>query len=289
MGIPVTAREKLGQLIQHHFTKVRATDHQVAARIGVSAAEVEKYRKGLAVPDRETWSRLCGMISKGLWGAKELYSEAMREQDADKDQQVRALRRNGHTTVSNGQAVTNFGDKLVAATQSSPQSTAPAPVPAPATESAIHDDDADRDRRLPEGARSYEQRSRRIEFARAILRSRPHIPTRGPDGILALIRKEFDVGLSDAEIARARDDVSRDRRAAEPKASGRSSDNPTLENSGGAVNDADVSAGIELIMGAIPGLRSMTITVDETGAASVDYQIRRVEVTTVSSSLTVRR
>jgi hypothetical protein len=248
----------------------------------------QRWRQGALVPDRMEWKKLCGMVARGLWSFQGLHGEALVEQDEDRQAQLRSLRRNGngHTTGNGTAVVTNFGDKLVAAI------AAPAPIrvvepPQPTPEP---DDPAPDHYSRPPGWRQHDKRQERYDRALEIVRSRPSISTRGPDGLIALIQKEFGVGLSDESIGAVREQVARERAAAipPPTAPPPTPPGPPLVATA-AVNDADVSAGVELIIGAIPGLQQMTIAIDDQGVASVSYSVRRVEITTISSSLTVRR
>ncbi len=50
-----------------------------------------------------------------------------------------------------------------------------------------------------------------------------------------------------------------------------------------------VEAAVELILGAVPNLRTFTIAVDDSGEASVDYTVREVVVRETGGSLKVRR
>lgn len=55
------------------------------------------------------------------------------------------------------------------------------------------------------------------------------------------------------------------------------------------INAADLEAAVQLVLGAVPGLQTFTIAVDEHGEASVEYQVRKVVVTTAGGSIKVRR
>lgn len=59
---------------------------------------------------------------------------------------------------------------------------------------------------------------------------------------------------------------------------------PTRPTSAG-----DIETAVQLVLEALPNLQTFTITVDEHGEASVDYQIRKVVVTTDGGSFKVRR
>lgn len=274
----MSARKKLGEALTFHLSKMERGDREVSKRIGVNVRDVERFRSGELVPDRHQWKRLCSQVAKQLYSIAGLHSDALREQDEEREAAVRALRRNGHTQEVNGMAVTNFGDKLLAAVPS------PVAPPAPLEEVDPPAPTGDHYNR-PIGWRSVDRRQDRFDRAVEVIRARPKIPTRGPDGLIAILQKEFGVGLSDENIGSIRELVAREQETPQPA---RPTPSPAPAATA-AVRESDVSAGVELIIGAIPGLQEMTISVDDQGVASVNYSVRRVEITTVSSSLTVRR
>ena len=304
-----TARDKLGEVITFHLRQTGKSDHSIADRCGVSIQVLYTWRSGRVVPNGGEWKRLCQMVSRGLFGSSGLYKDALAEQDKEREMAVRALQRNGHTTTINGAAVTNFGDKLVEsrvmATASQDQSAE--------TTASVNGQSASKLRRDP-GWRSVAAVQERREFAAQILRERPAAPYMGPDGVHEMMLRKFGAGISSNDFTRIRDAIQREVIEREvcaklgvapvkaapqqltPDPSARALPAQPVDaaasiaaESTRRVNDADVSAGVELIIGAIPGLTEMVITVDEAGVASVRYDVRKVEVTTVSSSLTVRR
>lgn len=306
MGLSVTARTKLGEAITFHLDKLGRGDREVSQRIGVAIRDVERFKSGELVPDRGQWKRLCQQVAKQLFSIQGLHSDALREQDADREASIRALRRNGHTQESNGMVVTHVGDKLMAAIAPPQESVPPSPP-----EQAPEEIETVKKRRP---GRSYESQKLRIDRAREILTQRPAIKIRGQDGLMDILIMEFGVGLDAYKVKEIRDELQAQRDAqvstpthADPLMPARSiqSDSPVVITASsaaakmarppervtetGKVRDADVSAGVELIMGAIPGLREMRIVVDEHGVAYVSYSINHVKITTVSSSLTVRR
>lgn len=288
-----TSRQKLGSVIAFHLSKQNKRDHDVAVRCGVADKVVEQWKSGATVPDRLQWKKLCGMVARSLYDCTSTFNDALRDQDAERDSIVQGLRRNGHNQVIGGKVVTNFGDKLIEAVAAVPV------VSAPVVETKAEEMPKAKVYRSarPQGATMPEAIAERMEFARSILMQRPKISSRGDDGLIALLQKRFGVGLSDGNIALLRDQllresVARDIRSnASPTTSERLPDAvvPPPAATAKQVNDADVSAGVELIVGAIPGLQSMTITIGDDGVASVSWDVRQVQVTTVSSSLTVRR
>lgn len=150
----------------------------------------------------------------------------------------------------------------------------------------------------PDGSMTSEARHRRREYVRDFLRQRPHASANGPDGVVAAVRRTFGVGIDPAEIKAVRLELEQERalatRAApaiEPAAapapaapivaiSGPSTPglSPTqVTHQPTAVNqDANIAAAVGLIVGEIPGLRSMTITVNDEGEASYTFEVRAV-------------
>lgn len=296
-----TARQKFGEVLAFHFVKQHKSDRDVSDRCGVPIRDVERWRAGELVPDRAQWKRACQLVSRSLFGVSALHGDALKEQEDEREQAVRQLRaNNGHRTTSNGVAVTNFGDKLVEAAIVIPEVRVAEPSqPTPVAETQRKPYPSQ-----PPGARTLDAISERREYARSILMQRPKIPFRGPDGLKELLLKRFGVCIAEAECLRLREELNNDRieREVASRLALQSvvSKQPVPDRPPpvappaapvitASVNDAEVSAGVELIIGAIPGLMEMTIKVDDAGVASVDYSVRKVQVTTVSSQLTVRR
>lgn len=298
-----TARKKLGEVITFHLRQRSMDDRSASDRCGVSVKIVENWKSGEVVPSGSEWKRLCQLVSKGLFGAAGLHHDALKEQDEERDAMVRRLQHNGHTTTSvNGAVVTNFGDKLVQS-----QASRPEPTPAP-------DDVADaivpvKERKNypvhPVGTRMASAVHERREYARSILIQRPKISFRGPDGLRELLVKRYGAGIAEPEYKRLLEEIETERveRVISARLAAVQQETPArvrpvmlpppqvkeVPVETPPVKDADVSAGVELIIGAIPGLQEMTIKIDDAGVASVSYSVRKVQVTTVSSSLTVRR
>lgn len=315
----MTAREKLSKIIDYHLRESKKNDHDVAARIGCSERYVEEFRTGKRVPDGHQWKKLCSMINRALWSSQALHKDAMQEQQDERDQLVRAIQRNGHTTRQpNGSVVTNFGDKLVAAATTAvepkvKQVTASAPTP----EQTVVQATAPTRRSYPAqppGARSREAQWERYEYAKNLMRLRPAIDARGEDGLIFLVKQRFGCGIGDSTIQQIRSELEKERidrevnarveairKGVEPSksapvpAAAPAPEPPLvvapdpLPTAAASNADSDVQAGVELILGAIPNLQRLTITVNEAGEASVDYDVKRVQVTTVSGKLTVRR
>jgi hypothetical protein len=143
---------------------------------------------------------------------------------------------------------------------------------------------------LRPGWKSAEAVSERREFALSVLRQRPHIRERGHDSLDELLVQRFGCGISAEAAADMRRRVF-DERAASPIVTptpGRDKP-PAPPPATREVNAADVAAAVELILGAVPSLRTFTVVVDDSGEASVDYTVREVVVRETGGSLKVRR
>lgn len=217
---------------------------------------------------------------------------------------------------------TNLGSKLATVQlqplkPENPPPAAPAPVqdqpmadkPKPAT-TKLRESLA----KLPEGWKAREAIDRRKAYALEQIRLRPGIRSSGADSLDTLLQRTFGVGLSDAAVRELRAQVERERLEAERQ---RIRTEVLAESPAGRppeviaqtiakppdpppiiavapvvtreVNEADLAAAVELILSAVPGLESFTIAVDADGHASVDYQIRKVVITTAGGSLKVPR
>jgi len=298
------ARKKLAETINFRLDERGMSNRQISERIGASVSEVEKMRDGTLVLDRMKWKRLCGMVARSLFAVQHLYNDALKEQEEERDMVVNGLRRNnGFQQRTSSGAMTNFGDKLVAA----------GVIDEPRKEPDVTDEKKARKAmpQFPPGAMTDERIAERRAYARDIIRQRPAISGFGDDGLQAILRKRFGVGISPEQVTLLkeeevkRENYERDIRAkiaAEAVASARptapaplpeterpASSIETPPVSTRAINDADVSAAVEIIIGAIPGLQTLTIEVNEAGEASVSYEVRKIQVQTVKASLTVKR
>lgn len=172
--------------------------------------------------------------------------------------------------------------------------------------------------KLPKGWKQTEQINKRREFALNLIRQRPNIRESGADSLQDALRRTFGVGLSQSFTDELRAQVKREiecehNPGAEPAISNRAPEplKPTpaaVQESIDAgrnpspaarevlsaaqaqtVNDADLEVAVQLVLGAVPGLRSFTIEVDDHGEASVNYTVREVKVTERGGSLKVKR
>lgn len=148
----------------------------------------------------------------------------------------------------------------------------------------------------PNGSMRGGSRAERRAFAKGLLLQRPGIKSVGGDGLVEAVRSRFGIGIDPGVIHELRAEIQHEAREAELRAQlpiavaadpvVASVPTPRIEQ---AADPAAIAKAIEIILGALPGLESLMITVDENGEASVDYQIREIKVQTTGGSLKVRR
>lgn len=169
----------------------------------------------------------------------------------------------------------------------------------------------------PAGSDTTDARTRRKAFVRELLAAFPDKRTTGADSVVALVRKTFGIGISPESVDEIREELKRERLTAEvtaevlkrtgqqPIAPGAAASAPApnppplpaavglpveaLSGATGEQHAGDLETAVQLVLEALPGLQTFTISVDENGEASVDYQIRKVKVETVGGSIKVKR
>lgn len=163
----------------------------------------------------------------------------------------------------------------------------------------------------PAGSFSEEAQQRRRAFVRELLIQRPRIRTSGADSVLEAVRKAFGIGISPDTVDEIRAELERERIKAEimrdlpppqpptlPAMAAQLAEHvtasapvvpPPAPAQATADHEADINTAVGLILESIPNLQTFTITVDEHGEASVDYQIRKVKIETVGGSFKVKR
>lgn len=151
----------------------------------------------------------------------------------------------------------------------------------------------------PDGSMSADKRAERITFARSILLQRPAIPLNGEDGLLSMMRKRFGIGLDPETIQTLRRQLDDERREAEVRAkleaergqtpapaavpapppiqaAPAASPAPVPATPPRAVSEDNIATAVGLIVAEVPGLRRMTIEVNDAGEASYTYEVREV-------------
>ncbi len=159
----------------------------------------------------------------------------------------------------------------------------------------------------PAGASAYTAIERRRRFVRELLAAFPNKRTNGADSVIELVRKTFGIGISPEYVDAIREELKTERIKAEVRAEmgappkpddkqalQKATDeherkHPAAPIATAEVNHGDLEAAVQLVLGAVPNLQTFTISVDENGDASIDYQIRKVTITTEGGTLKVRR
>lgn len=320
-----TARVKLAEVLAFHFKERHFTSHYISTKCRTTPANVEGWASGAILPDGNEWEQLHRKVSHDFARYTDLWRAARTEAQRERDIATRALSR-------------PLGPKLVAA------GVVPAPTPAAVPDPAPEPDPpraagplspgryarahidigiepptglASDGRALspprPPGSMSREQVATREEYVRSILQQRPHARSGGPDGIVALVRQTFKVGIDPSTVERIRSELERERLetevrakiAAEAKTSAAApaapigepmplpppSSPPTFmppptfspppipapaQTLPWSPDEQALGEAVGLILGEIPELRSMTITVSDTGEASYTYEVRTV-------------
>ncbi len=294
--VPTTARDKFSEVLKFYRLK-RGWSHDRVGRVcGVSAGTAEQWETGKAVPTSNQWKKLKAAVERALHSYNEHYQAAVMEherageQDRSQHLQSRPTAQ-PHVTTNGTRLTTNFGDKLVHAIAQpptlSPQPAEPDRANAMAGKS-IHDFRPD----LPPDWKTTRAINARKAFALNILRERPDINDRGPDGLQELIVKRFGVGLSGvtdlkmqvkAEIAERTPRKSQTTESVEQRAP-RSLPPPV---SAASPND-NLAAAVDLILSSVPNLAAFSIVVDDSGKATVDYKLRETKVVETSGTLSMQ-
>lgn len=147
--------------------------------------------------------------------------------------------------------------------------------------------------RLPPGSKSKAAAAERATFARGLFMQRPYMPNGGRDGMHQALRDRFGISLNGETLDAIRNEVlaSQGRPAVDVQRGGGVRDAETgapIARAGSAAQigmadiprkpTSDVHTAIELLIAAIPNLRTLTITVDDAGEAAVDFTVREVRV-----------
>ncbi len=327
-GTAQNARQRFGEVLKHYRLEREIPVREVARRCKVPVGAVEKWESGEQLPNSDEWKALCRGINRALNAFHDLYQRARAEADEAsraraqtnmKEQKTVADTRPNNPSVKIG---TPLADKLAPALterQEIPKlEVVPNPPPAPNTAAdhlgqPVRGFAADGRKLLPlrpAGASTSENVARRKDFVRDLLKSRPRIRTQGADSVVEAVRKAFGIGISPDSVDEIREELKREQIKAEIMRELPPPTPPTLPAMAAQIvehvtqaaptlppapvqsaepSEADVGAAVQLILGALPGLQTFTIHVDEHGEAHVDYQIRKITVTTQGGSIKVRR
>lgn len=322
-----TARQKLGEVIRFHREQ-RSKSHQLVSRTcSAPVSDVEAWDAGTIVPTSDQWSKLKRSVHHGLAGYAELYQRARAEEQTERDNITRSMNMrapipttntNGHRPASR---INGLGDKLAGIIVPTPSSTRPTPDSPTAIPDArtvnpgqavsyveVRPTPERRTRaQMPGGAMSSAEIERRKSYVRDLLTKRPKMRTSGADSVLEDVRRVFGVGISPDVVEEIREQIKQAQalavlpqttialmnaeqaqRELDAKFAAMTRAAQAAQPTG-AVNHDDLEAAVQLVLGAVPNLRTFSIAVDEHGEASIDYTVREVVVRETAGSLKVRR
>lgn len=319
-------REQLGEVIAF-YRNARGHDVRFVARVvGCSIALVEQFEAGKAVPTSDQWGKLKRAVNGGLREFGDVWRAAAEEQLAEHEA-LQARRRaeerqNVEQNKTNGTprhaphapAIgTNLGSKLASVQPPIPHKPfsaladvrLPAPIAPPPEPEPVQTPVVERKTRkpIPPGAMTSEAIERRRQYVRDLIGRRPGIRGSGPDSVNSELLATFGVTMDHNTIERLRAEVEGSRGAPQLEVGSAQRDTKPANvpeaappivavappHSSGDVNEADLAAAVDLILASVPGLQTFTIAVDDDGHATVDYQIRKVVITTAGGSLKVQR
>lgn len=313
-GTAQNARQRFGEVLKFHREQRQLTTRRVADMCGVSREAVENWEAGHVVPDGKSWDKLKGMVNRRLPAYSELRGRALAEAEAARTRVVENRDREHKEQSKMGSKInTSLADKLGNLDTSDRRTSAPALKVVP-QEPAVHQTRKPR-KPSPPGSFGAVQIARRTEFVRNMLRQRPNANTSGRDSVLEAVRNTFGVGISQEAIELIRAEVAAECRSPNTHTPitgvHRADEVTTAQRVEATINGkpatvterspghytatpapasaGDIETAVQLVLEALPNLQTFTITVDEHGEASVDYQIRKVVVTTDGGSFKVKR
>jgi hypothetical protein len=262
---------ELGRAIAYYREARKWDTRRVANATSAPQSTVEDWEAGRDVPSFSQWASLKGAVHHSLNRHSELYQRARKEQGFETQDPVPTR-------------LTSVGEAIAAALPVVDQKTSQTLLDVvPAGGLADPPPTTRKQRTNAGGDRSTASRLVRIEWARAQLKLRPHMPAQGPDGLVTLMRERFGVGLEYETLAALKREV----KGTEPEAMQRTRGVTDLQPS-----QLDLAgtfeAATQMVLEAVPNLASFTITVDaDTGEAKVDYSVRQVTVVERSGSIKV--
>jgi transcriptional regulator with XRE-family HTH domain len=303
-----TARKKLGEVIRFHREARQLTTRRAADMVGCSQSKLEAWESGLEVPEGRDWGKLTGILHRKLGAYIDLHNRARIEAAAETAQREQS--KVATTTKSNG--LTHTPLAAIGGIRIAPDPKMASPSPDARTvnpgQSVTYVEPEPRkpwpDARkaaqaaLPKGYRSFEQRERRLSFVRDLVRARPNIHERGADSIHEALMRTFGVGIDTGDIKRIRKEVDAERAIAAvaplPPPEGFQRRDSELvvavpQPKPAATDDteANIRAAVQLVLEAVPHLRSFTIAVDDHGHADVAFTTREVRVVEQTGAIKV--
>lgn len=320
-----SARKKFGEVLRFHREQRDYPIRRVADMLGCSPETVQNYEAGHVVPEGKAWDKYKGIVNRRLVAYAELRTRAITEAAAERQFLIQTMEHrpmatngsNGHSkplthqplanikapdarTVHPGAEVGYHNEPPHRTLHAKPEALAARGIaPKPSDTPAVkHKPRAS----VPLGTHTPEACKQREEWARLQFRQRPRMSIQGQDGLNIIMRQRFGVGISWEVASRIKQEVN-DELAKLPPAvpAGVTSTAPTLApgvdlgpppiviKAAVAPSDRDIGAAVQLVLDAIPNLRTFTITVDDAGEASIEYKIREVKIVETGGSMKVRR
>lgn len=321
-----TARVELGEVLRFHREQRGLKPRRVADMLGCSVEAVGNYEAGLIVPEGRHWDKYKAIVDRRLVAFNELRFRALNESRAEREQIISSMehRQMATTNGSNGHSKTGplTHKPLAGIVVTTPNGgigvdVSDARTVKPGAEVTYHNppplkiepgdtvEVATKPRKpmaqRPRGCMSDAAVATREEWARLQFRTRPRMPIAGPDGLLVLMRQRFGIGTTPEVLQRIKNEVL-DELARLPPAvpAGVSSapapkPAPTIEKPAPLAhivretNERDISAAVQLVLDAIPHLRTFNIAVDDSGEASIAYTVREVKIVETGGTMKVHR
>lgn len=319
------AIRQLAQILTFSRKEKGWTRRNVAQVAGCPERLVEEWENGEAVPDGQRWNKLCRALDRSLYQWNVLHRNALTELRAKHDEKPATTSFGDKLRQAVAQAAQPLmvvapqpqAPEVV-------QAVVPEPEPAPEDPEQLPDEPndaldpeerlrrkrlSDALRALPSGWKTQEAVAEREQAARELLTQRPRMPLAGPGGLHETLRERFGVSVHRARLAEIRDEVQREvlkqvipdvqgtwpKPVVDPLAAACVGTTPTYAYeppAGPSVHLLDgadpaeqLTAGIELLREAIPGLAELLLTVDNNGEVDVQYKVREIKVVEKSGSL----
>lgn len=266
----INTREQFGAALRFHRAQRKMTPRDVADRTGASVQDVEGWETGRLLPNPNQWARLKGMVSHALNQLSPTYHALRDAGDPPKP--------------APEQRINSIAPKLEVALAPKPEPPKLVVVPPAPVEAAKPVERKTARTRMAKkrpGSLNPAAVAGRRAFIADYYRANPSASIQS--GMDALAEK-FGMSVPFKTARDIREEVTRGAlpptqappvKAAPPR--------PAPSQPG------DIQAAVDLILAAVPNLRSLTISVDDAGVASVDYKVREVVVRETGGTLTVRR
>lgn len=328
-----TARVELGEVLRFHREQRGLKPRRVADMLGCSVEAVANYESGLIVPEGKHWDKYKAIVDRRLVAFNELRFRALNESRAEREQIISSMEHrqmatsnltNGHSkpheqplthrplasikiqeppdarTVKPGAEVGYHNEPPPARKlHAKPEALAARGIAAKPSDTPT----VKRGGRsgFPPGAMTAGNCAAREEWARLQFRHRPRMPIGGPDGLIAMMKQRFGVGIGSDTAKQIKDEINAELAglppavpagvlgAPDPKPV------PTIEKPAPIAHvvretrERDIGAAVQLVLDAIPNLSAFKIEVDDTGEASISYTVREVKIVETGGTMKVRR